>query len=642
MGPAGVTSAPSASPREPVHHRGDGAVRLPPQEAGANPSKDKRGSLNMTERPHRYQVLFADLKRRRVFRVAAIYGAVAFAVMQAADFLVPALLLPEAVSTAIALLAIFGFPAAVVITWVFDLTPSGINRTVPADEGELEAIATEPRRRRWPSGILALVGIMMLAGGVWWTMTTRGAASSPSVTADGSIPPSVAVLPFVDMSGEDGEEYFSDGITEELVSALTRVPGLKVAARTSVFSLKGTQLDGTGVDVSEVADRLGVATVLEGSVERSADSVRIAAQLVRAVDGSRLWSGTYHQPLESIFDVQSALVSSVTQALGITVQQPAGTGPDSVSDPDVSAFDHYLRGRHHLGRGTLPALDSATASFTRSLLLDPDFALPWAALAETYVLIPELGGPPIAELLPYVRATTQRALALDPDLAQAYATSAYVKWTFDWDYEGAELDFLKAIELRPNEPVAHDWYAQLLATERRWDEALAEADRALALDPLSPAVHMTRGLVLLNLRLDEATAELRRSLDLAPDLHAAAYVLAGCLAMQGEYEEAAEMFDRFSGLTRADPAVYHAYLDALRDPRRRPAAVRALESDNFFGPMQGAELMAHLGEVDAALAALEGAVRTRSPYLPWVNAMPQFEALRSEPRFQAILGWLNF
>jgi tetratricopeptide (TPR) repeat protein len=226
-------------------------------------------------------------------------------------------------------------------------------------------------------------------------------------------------------------------------------------------------------------------------------------------------------------------------------------------------------------------------------------------------------------------------------MAEGYAASGYLKWVYLWDLPGAEDDFRKALELDPENPVPRYWYAQFLTTLRRWEEGLDQVSRALELDPRSAAAHLTRGLLLLCAGLDGASASLRRALELSPEMHPAAYVLAGHLAFEGDFQGAAEEFDRFSSMTGSDPSPFRSYLAALADPSERPEAVAAFQESAFYGPAQGAELLAHLGETDAALALLERLARARSPNLPWVNAMPQFQRIRSDPRFQGVLAWVG-
>ncbi len=591
----------------------------------------------MAAKPKRYQLILAELKRRGVLRVVGLYGAVAFVVMQVAEFLVPALHLPDWLSTTIAVIAILGFPVSMVLAWVYDMTREGVVRTSPAVIAELQAIVAQPVRRRWPAGLFALAGLLLLVGSVWWSVRINLDSTPKVISGADSSTASIALLPFVDMSGDRQNEYFSHGITKQLLSALTRVPGLKVAASTSAFAFQGME-----VDVRTIGEQLDVATVLEGSCDRSGDGLRIAVQLVSAPDGTRLWSATYERQIDDIFAVQNEIALAIVGKLGITLKDGAQAQLVLPTTASVAAYDDFLHGQHFAEQRTLAALESAVVYYNRALLLDPDYAAVYAALAEAYMLMPDFGGPPMVELLPYANAAAQRAMALGPDLAEAHAASAYLKWVHEWDRQGAERDYLTAIKLKPSYANAHYWYAQFLGTLRRWEEGLAEADRALALDPLSPGTHLVRGLLLMgNGRSANAKAEFQRSLELEPNFYTAFYLLALLHAMEGDYEAAAAMFERFAQLTGSDPAAFHTYLAALRDPDERPAAVEALQTLDFYGAMHGSELLAHLGEADAALAALEEAVQERSPYLPWVNALPQFDPLRSDPRFQAILAWMN-
>ncbi|MFC1661830.1 hypothetical protein ACFL3S_10335 [Gemmatimonadota bacterium] len=592
----------------------------------------------MTQSVPRYQAWLAELKRRRVFKTTAVFGGVAFVAMQAADFLVPALRLPEWVSTAIALLCILGFPVVLLVAWFFDFSVGGWVRTGPPGEGELEAIVSEPRRRRWLAGFLGLAGVLLLAGGLTWE-----AGIQPAPVAQPGLPPapapalaSVAVLPFVAVSGEGTHEYLADGITLELVRGLSGIPGLRVPGRSSVSSPGGTSND-----IRVIARELEVDRVLEGSVVWVEDRVQIATHLVRATDGHRLWTGSYDLSMDELFLGLEDIVRSVADTLGVRLAAEEGTPVVPRPTPSMPAYEDFLRGLHSSAQRTPAALEAALVYFNRAVLLDPEFSRAWAALAMTYVMLPESGGAPITEILPYARAACDRALAFTEGNAEAHAADAYLKWTYDWDLPGGEAGFLRSLELDPNEPTTLQWYAQLLGTRRQWDEGLEMVDRALELDPLSPAAHFSRGLLLLVLRPDEAAASLRRALELAPQMHPAAYILAGARAFAGDLDEAAQMFERFSSLTGTDPSVYRAYLAAVSDPARRPEAVAALKRSSFFGSVQGAELLAHLGETEEALSALEGSVQARSPYLPWINTMPQFESMRSDPRFQAIMAWIE-
>lgn len=581
----------------------------------------------------RYQKFMAELKRRHVLKVVAVYAAAAFAVMQAADFLVPALRFPDVLATAVAFTAIVGFPFAVALAWVFDLTPQGVKRTNPATSDELDAIVAESRTRRWGAGLLALVATVVFVLGGWWVL--RDAPGDPA-PAGGGIGRSIAVLPFVNLSDDPQDEYFSDGLAEELMSALGRIPDLRVAARTSAFAFKGRN-----VDVRQIGEELGVATVLEGSVRRAGDRVRVRAQLINVADGFRLWADSYDRELTDIFVIQDEIALAIVTALQVALRREPGSLV-RVSTDNFEAYNHYLRGRHFWNQRTLPAFHEAIEEYNQAIALDPEYARAYAGLAETYVLLPEYGGPSAPEVLPEARAATERALALDPNSAEAYAASGYRKYQFEWDWAGAELDFRRAIALGPEYATAHQWYAELLLTLRRFEEGLAESRRAYELDPLAPAGNLVLGLNLeIAGRIDEAIARYKATLEIAPDFTFASYFLAMAYVHQGDLAEADSAFAQLARRTGGDPAPYRAYVAALRDPQKTGAALSALNSPDVFHFVEISDYLATLDRPDETLEVLGEAFGRRQPYLPMTNALPPYEGLRSDSRFLEFLAKLG-
>ncbi len=577
-----------------------------------------------------YQKLMAELKRRHVFKVMAVYGAAAFAVMQAADFLVPALRLPDAFASAIAFTALLGFPFAVALAWIFDLTPQGVKRTDPAASGELEAIVAEPRARRWGAGLLALAATLLFLVGGWWVI--RGQPEAGGAVGAG-VGRSIAVLPFVNLSDGPSSEYFSDGLAEELMNALGRIPDLKVAARTSAFAFKGRNLD-----VREIGAELDVETVLEGSVRRSGNRVRVSAQLINVADGFRLWAETYDRELVDIFAIQDEIARSIVTALQVTLTRAPGSLVRGGTS-NIAAYNHFLRGQHFWNQRTLPAFYEAIEEFNQAIALDPDYARAYAGLAQTYVLLPEYGGPSVPDVLPDARAATQRALALDPNSAEAFAASGYLRLRFEWDWAGAEADFRRAIALAPGYATARQWRAELLITERRFPEARAEGQTAYELDPLAPAGNLVQAINLEIAGLSaEAVAQYESTLEIAPDFHLARYFLAMAQVKRGDLERAESTLLELARRTGGDPAPYRAYIAALADPRQIPAALAALDTASVYGFIGSSGYLATLGRVEETLEVLEHAYRERDPYLPMANALVPYEGLRSDPRFLEFLS----
>ena len=328
-----------------------------------------------------YQRFFAELKRRRVFRVMAVYGIVGFVLLQLVDLAVPALLLPEWTYRFVALILLLGFPVAIVLAWALEMTPEGVRRTAEAAPGELTEIISAPASKRWPAGVLALAGMTALLAGVWYA----GRQSAPAVGADsvasadaeaGPMSASIAVLPFVNMSDDASNEYFSDGISEELLNLLAKIPELQVAARTSSFSYKNQD-----VKLADVARELNVAHVLEGSVRKSGNEVRITAQLIKADDGFHMWSDTWDRTLDDIFAIQDEIAADVVAQLKVSLLGAAPTA--DVTDPE--AYTLVLQARQLSRQSTAEGYERSNALYEQALEIESEYAAAWVGLAFNYM-----------------------------------------------------------------------------------------------------------------------------------------------------------------------------------------------------------------------------------------------------------------
>ncbi len=598
----------------------------------------------------RFKRLIVEIHRRSLWQVLLVYCGGALVAYQAVQALTEGLELPGWFPAFAILLFIVGLPIVVATALVHEqAAPAGDAAEQAggeADSGRAER-AAEPGRR--PAGRRRVLtwrnaGLSFLAALALWGVVATGWYWVAGRPVPGSRDPaetlrkSVAVLPFENLSPDPDNEFFADGIHDEIITHLSKIADLKVISRTSVMGYKDRV-----ESLRAIADELGVTNILEGTVRRADSRVRITTQLIDARADEHLWAEVYDRDLSDVFAVQSDVAQQVATALRARLTPAEARRIGERPTESVEAYDDYLRGRQFWTQRSVAAFDSAIKYFNRAILLDPDYARAYAGLAETYVLLPEYGGTSVPEILPYARAATDRALALDPDLAEAYVASAYIKTMFQWDREAAELDYLRAIELDPDYATAHQWYAELLAQDRRWDEALAEARRAVDLDPLSPAANMSLGsFVAYAGNPEDAIPMVERALDIVPDFVVATYLLASVHVMNGDLAAAAPVFDRLAELTGGDPEIYRAYLAALADPDSIPAAVRALRRSNVYGNPGASEYLADLGEFDEALAALEREYESRLPYLVWVNSNPCYDGLRSDPRFQDLLRRLNF
>ena len=325
--------------------------------------------------------------------------------------------------------------------------------------------------------------------------------TSASVSDDDS-GPSVAVLPFDDLSPEHDQDYFCDGVAEEIINVLAQLPGLRVAARTSCFAFKGKK-----DDIRDIGTKLNVSTVLEGSVRKAGKRIRITAQLINVEDGYHIWSERYDRDLEDGFAVQDDIAAAVSERLRGELLGETAITCESRQTCDISAYEAYLRGRQLWTSRTPSDLKLAAEEFDRALSLDPNYALAHVGLADSHIMLVQAWTEFPQVALPKIRAGLARALALDPNLAEAHASQGLVHAMFEWDFPNAEAAFLRALELNPNYATAHHWYSLYLTITDRLDDALKQADRARALDPLAPAIRMAHWFALMSKSRDDQVIE---------------------------------------------------------------------------------------------------------------------------------------
>jgi serine/threonine-protein kinase len=467
---------------------------------------------------------------------------------------------------------------------------------------------------------------MVIGGSLAWILLSRPWESSK---AD-----SVAVLPFANLSPSPGNEYFSDGIAEELIAALGRVEGLRVAARTSAFAFKGRN-----ADLGEIRQRLGVETVLEGSVRRSGERVRVTAQLVDARNGHQLWSDVYERDARDVFAVQQELSQAIAVALrGKLAVVGAAGGRET---PDADAYDLYLRGRHAWRRRTWDGLLQARDLLEQAIESDPRFAPAHAGLADVYVVMSLWSDVPPGETYPRAKAAALRALELDSSLAEPHATLGDVHAMYEWNWGAAEREFKRALALDPHSANTWHWYGgDYLSPVGRTQEAVAAGRRARELDPLSPTINAGAGITLYRAgRYREAQEHLQAVRSLDPDFVLVNSGLGEVQLIQGKYQEAVATLER-----AVDPAVRHSMDLALLGSAyaragRRPDAVRLLReleergARGYVSRTSLALLHAGVGDSAKAFQMLASAAELRDPFLVYYFASdPLAEGLRRDRR----------
>ncbi len=576
-----------------------------------------------------YQRFFAELKRRRVFRVMAVYGATAFVLLQVADLLAEGMGLSDSILRVTTFLVLIGFPIAIVLAWAFESTPEGMQRTSEAAPGELKAIITAPASQRWPAGILALIGMTALLSGVWYMGRQSAPASSADLTAAGPVAASIAVLPFVNMSSDPEQEYFSDGISEELLNLLAKIPELKVAARTSSFSFKGQD-----VKLADVARELNVAHILEGSVRKSNNQVRITAQLIKADDGFHLWSKTWDRTLDDIFAIQDEIAADVVEQLQITLLGAAPT----VEEFNPEAYALFLQARQ-LGRQfTADGFEQSNALYEQALEIEPDYPAAWAGLASNYILqAASLGILSFDEGFSLASEAANRALTIDPDHAKAYAVLSSIARGYDNDLAAAARYLERALELDPGNPDMLGGAARLARVLGRVDEAIALADYVVVHDPVNAVAHGNlAGSYAAAGRLDEWIASRRTVLSLNPGGSVSHYGIGVALLLKGEPEEALQEMEwessevwRMIGL----PMVYHSLGQAEKSDAALAALIAKYEEGGAYNI---AYVYAFRGEADLTFEWLARAVQYKDPGLAGISTDLLFANIHDDPR------WLPF
>jgi TolB-like protein/Tfp pilus assembly protein PilF len=569
---------------------------------------------------------WAELKRRRVGKVAIAYGAIAWAVTESSSVVLPALRLPDWTITFVVVFLMVGFPVAMILAWIFDVGPAGIERTEPLGS----APPAMRRRVRVAYGLVVLV----LMGGLGYLLYERGLGKAfASETRD-----SIAVLPFANLSGDPAQDYFSDGMSEELLNLLARVPGLQVAARTSSFAYKGKT-----ADVREVGRELGVATVLEGSVRQSGVRVRITAQLIDTETGFHLWSETYDRELKDIFSVQDEISGAIVEQLKLELkpEQQAAVRRDKAPTSNVEAYELYLQGRAAWKKRGKDNLLRAVELFQQAVARDPAFARAHAALASAYVVLP--GYTPEDD---FERFTTlaeraaRQALTLDANIGEAHAVLAQLA-SNRGQLLDAESGFFFAISLEPLEATPHHWYSMLLARVGRLDAALEQARRAQELDPSGPVLALN--LANMHLMRGENEQALRYS-RLAGDLgmDASHKGIDATVAMrERRFDEIEEALQKQDLPAEVRPFIPD-FVAALRDPARRPAAVARMRAlpPATIKQQQLIQPYLQLGQVDLVYAILQEALaQDPEAWRDWdivVAWGPEGAGFRRDPRFAGL------
>ena len=573
---------------------------------------------------------FAELKRRNVYKVAVAYAVVGWLVIQVSSTVLPTFHAPEWVVQTLMVLVALGFLIALVIAWAFELTPEGLKRTEDVDL----AVQRRAKSHAWIYTVVigAAVSVALFFLGRYTAQTTPTPRQSEAATK------SIAVLPFVNMSADKNDEYLSDGMTEELINVLAKVPGLRVPGRTSCFAFKGKN---EGNIFRKVGDQLHVGTVLEGSVRKAGEKLRVTAQLINVSDGYHLWSKDYDGDVKDILNFQSNVAEQVVQALQVQLGTEAARALSKKPTENAEAYRLYLLGRYHFAKFTRAGWTNAIHYFEQALQIDPAYTLAYCGLADTYGWA---GGQtlPGREAWAKEMEFARKALALDPNLAEAHLSMGTALYSVLGPYASKkELD--RAVELNPNLALAYDQYGWTFAEMGRFDDAIAAEKKALELDPLNTFLNTDLAFFLYwARRYEEATTQIRKTLELDPNNAFAHSILGWCLIEKGNKAEARAEFQKATSLDDLPWYISSlGYACAANGDRAKAEQIlqdlEELSKQRYVSPANRAAVYLGLGEKEKALDWLEKAYEDRDPIFWWIDGDQLYDSLRNEPRFQALV-----
>jgi TolB-like protein/Flp pilus assembly protein TadD len=576
--------------------------------------------------------LYSELKRRNVIRVAVAYLVVSWLLYELANFAFPALGIPASGIRVLAILCALGFLPALALSWAYALTPDGIVRNMPIAR-------TSARPLDVITVCLVVAALAILVINRAWFRADPAVATAPlaegvpvvqeSEPAAHRYPPnSIAVLPFVNMSDDASNEYFSDGVSEELLNLLSKVPELRVISRSSAFSFKDKD-----INVPAVAQALNVAHVLEGSVRKSGERVRITVQLIDARTDTHLWSGTYDRMLDDIFAIQDDIAREVVEQLKVTLL--GETTRSGGIDPQ--AYTMFLQARQLGKLFTVDAFEQSIALYQEALALDPAYAEAWAGLAANYINQMTTGQRSAGEGTRLAREAALQALAFDPGCAAAHAHLSRIALRYDRDLQAAARHLQRALELEPANPDILRHAATLLRTLDRLPEAIAVDEYVVDRDPVNPAGHYFLGFsYLLARQLDHAIAAFDRALTLSPGHVSAHYRIGTALVLKGEPRRALEEMLLEPRPTKHLMGEAMAYEVLGRAEEADAALAELVEKYRDTTAYNIAYLMAFRGDADGAFAWLDKAAQYRDAGLIQIANQPEFDNVRDDPR------WLPF
>jgi serine/threonine-protein kinase len=555
--------------------------------------------------------------------VGAAYVAVAWLLVQVADTVLPAFELPDGTLKTILIVLALGFPVTLVLAWIYELTPKGLRRTDDLPEAE-KIVPLSGRGLDFTIiGCMSVAIIFLVLDNYVWNRLDGDAAAS------------IAILPFTtqfdDVSDNSNTLYLGEGIADSLIMRLSRIPALKVKSRAAIST--GEE------DIQSLGNLLDVDAICRGSIIQNGETLEIIAELISIVDGTILWSERYKRQLSSLLTIEIEISAEI--ARGLQLELSAEEEEALVQTPTSNPAAHrlYLQGRYFWNRRSEEALRASADFYQRALDLDPNYALAWAGLADSYLMLIGWGIETPSHLAPKVVSAVEQAIALDPSLAEPHATLAYFKTLYEWDWEGARREFLRAIELNNNYSTAHHWYAFYLMTIGNGPASLEEILLAREFEPLSPIINAEVGyFYLFDRQYDKALEELKKATLLDPAYRSTLSYLMRAYALTEQHGKAMTTFEKWRNNESAgSPSnIYgNMVLSTLgldKDAREKYRQAREASQERYIQPGLLGVLAATIGERDAAFEHFDQAIEERSLIISWLRD-PLLDDIRDDPRF---------
>jgi len=575
---------------------------------------------------------FAELKRRNVYKVAVAYAIVGWLLVQIATQVFPFLEIPTWIVRLVIVLVAAGFPIALVIAWAFELTPEGIKRTEDVDPA---ASARQPRKYTWV--FVVIVGAALSVGlfftGRYTGRATRSAAGTELPAK------SIAVLPFESLSEDKSNAYFAEGVQDEILTRLAKVADLKVISRTSTQHFKSAP-----DNLPQIAKQLGVTNILEGSVQKANDQVRVNVQLINALTDAHLWAETYDRKLTDIFAVESDIAKTIADTLQakLTGSEKIAIAKKPTENPE--AYELYLKGRFFWNKRTAADLRKSIEYFNQAIAKDPGYAQAYAALAQSWKLLPAFNGGAPNDCFPQAEAAAKKALALDDTSSTAHAALASLKGLNGFDYPGAIAEYERTLQLNPNDATARQWFANdALANVGQTEREIAELKHAVELDPLSLVINSNLGVAYIHAgRLDDAIAQLRKTVELDGTFYYARYNLAQALELKGLIPEATAEYQKTMSMTE-DPVPLGMLGRLYGLHGQKDEALKILQKlhqsreQRYTAAYALALICVGLGDRNEALNWLEQGYREHDGFnIGPIRVDPLLAPLHGDPRFEAL------